>query len=380
MTTRILEALVAAESRIENDGIEIREAVASDNEALLELTRLTPMEGTIALRIDRDPDFFALPRARGEAVVFVATYGERVVGCMSAAIHTAYIGGVPERIAHATDLKVHREFNGRRLGVRLIRQAEAYLRGRGVDLSFNLVADGNQRVMRLSHGRHGTPVPMMLGKFFVDQLIASPFRAKSKRYRVEEAVPKDLPEIAAMLDRNRRGRSFAPPVSAADLEGATAGAARAHFRKMLVVRDSSQVIATLTIEDTQGLRQNVLIGLPWSIHLALGMLRLLALPVPGLRIPRLGEPLAILYVRWMACADGHEPALRVLLSEARAEAFHRRFIFLSLGLHERDPLRSVVRGIPRLTFTSRAMATSLIQPDRVQGFVDQVPFEDFALV
>jgi ribosomal protein S18 acetylase RimI-like enzyme len=379
MTTRTLEAPVA-ESDVEGDGIEIREAVASDNEALLELTSLTPMEGTIALRIDREPDFFALPRARGEAVVFVATYGERVVGCMSAAIHAAYIGGVAERIAHATDLKVHREFNGRRLGARLIRRTEAYLRDRGVDLTFNLVADGNERVMRLSHGRHGTPVPVMLGRFFVDQLVASPFRVRSKKYRVERASEDDLAEIAAMLDHDRRERSFAPPVTAANLEDATAQAPAGRFRKMLVVRDSGRVIATLTIEDTQDLRQNVLIGLPWSIHLALGVLRLLALPVRGLRIPRLGGPLAILYVRWMACAEGHEPALRALLSEARAEAFRRRFIFLSVGLHERDPLRSVVSGIPRLTFTSRAMATSLIRPDRVQGLVDQTPFEDFALV
>jgi len=296
---------------------------------------------------------------------------------MSASIHTVYIGGVPERIAHATDLKVHPDFTGRQLGARLIVQTEAYLRNRGVDLTFNLVADGNRRVMRLSHGRHGTPVPVMLGKFFVDQIVAVPFRRRSKQYAAQEAEVKDLPEIAAMLDRNHRARNFAPPVSMADLADA---ATTARFRKMLVVRNSGQVIATLTIEDTRDLRQNVLIGLPWSIHLALGVLRLLALPVRGLRIPRLGEPLAILYVRWMACAEGHESALRLLLSEARVEAFRRKFIFLSVGLHERDPLRSVVAGFPRLTFTSRAMATSLIQRGRAKYLADQVSYEDFALV
>jgi GNAT superfamily N-acetyltransferase len=379
MTTRVLENAITTESCPESDGIEIREAVASDNVALLQLTRMTPMAGTIALRIDREPDFFALPRARGEAVVFVATCGERVVGCMSASIHRACIGGAVERIAHATDLKVHPDYTGRRLGVRLIQQVEAYLRGRGIDLSFSLVADGNERMMRLLHGRHGTPELVMLGSFFVDQLVASPFRLKSKRYVVEEAGAKDLPEIAAMLDRHSRERNFAPPVSLADLDTDTAATA-ARFRKMLVVRDSGRMIATLTIEDTRHLRQNVLVGLPWSVHLALGGLRLLALPFPGLRIPRLGEPLAILYVRWMACVEGHKSALSQLLLEARAEAFRRKFIFLSVALHERDPLRSVVTGIPRLTFTSRAMATSLIQPGRVQGLVSQVPYEDFALV
>jgi GNAT superfamily N-acetyltransferase len=372
------EAPAAEESHLETDGIGIREAVASDNDALLQLTRATPMQGTIALRIDRDPDFFALPRARGEAIVFVATCGERLVGCMSAAIHMAYISGIRERIAHATDLKVHPDFTGKRLGARLIRHTEAYLRSRGVDLCFNLVADGNHHVMHLSHGRHGTPVPVMLGRFFVDQLVASPFRARSKRYRVEEAGPEDIPEIAAMLDRRSSQRSFAPPISVGDFDVSAATPAR--FRKMLMVRDAGRVIATLTIEDTHDLRQNVLIGIPWSIHLALGVLRLMALPVPGLRIPRLGEPLAILYVRWMACSDGNESALRQLLSEARAEAFKRAFVFVSVGLHERDPLRAVVAGIPRLTFTSRAMATSLIEPDRVQSLVNQIPYEDFALV
>jgi hypothetical protein len=51
-----------------------------------------------------------------------------------------------------------------------------------------------------------------------------------------------------------------------------------------------------------------------------------------------------------------------------------------LKLHERDPLRFVVAGIPRFTFTSRAMATSLITPNRVKSLVNQVPYEDFGLV
>jgi hypothetical protein len=140
------------------------------------------------------------------------------------------------------------------------------------------------------------------------------------------------------------------------------------------------VIATLTVEDTQSLRQNVLIGLPALLRFALGVLRVLALPIPGLNIPRVGEPLAMLYVRFMACAAGHEAALRPLIAEARVEAFRRRVTFLSVGLHERDPLRCVVASTPRFTFTSRAMATSLIMPNRVKSLVNQVPYEDFALV
>ena len=65
---------------------------------------------------------------------------------------------------------------------------------------------------------------------------------------------------------------------------------------------------------------------------------------------------------------------------ARVDAFRRRFTFLSPGFHERDPLRIVVAGIPRFTFTSRAMATSLIKTNRDETLVNRVPYEDFALV
>lgn len=362
----------------ESDAIQIREAVPADNVALLQLTRVTPMAGKISLRIDRDPDFFALPKARGETRVFVASFENRVVGCMSASIHTAYVRGVLERVAHATDLKVHPDFTGRRLAVRLISTIENYVRDCGVDLSFSLVADGNQRVMVLCEGRHATPVQVMLGRFRVDQILPSPFARRSKRYRVEEAEAKDLAEIAEMLDRKHRERNFAPPVAADDLERAVAGPA--HFHKVMIVRESGHVIATLTVEDTQYLRQNVLVGLPTYLRVVLGLLRILALPIPGRRIPRVGQPFATLYVRFLACAGEHEEALRCLLAQARVEAFRHRFTFLSIGIHERDPLRTLVTGLPRLSFTSLAMATSVIQHGRVKSLTDQIPYEDYALV
>jgi hypothetical protein len=153
-----------------------------------------------------------------------------------------------------------------------------------------------------------------------------------------------------------------------------------HFRSMLVAREANKVVATLTTDDTRMLRQNVLIGLPTSLRIAVAGLRVLVFPIPGLDVPHVGSQLSMLYVRFMACIEGHEEALRPMIAEARALAYRHRFTFLSVGLHERDPLRFVVEGIPRFTFTSRSMATSAITPDRVKSLVNQIPYEDYALV
>jgi predicted N-acetyltransferase YhbS len=359
---------------------EIREATDADNEGLLALTRATPMGGRIALRIDREPDFFALLRARGEAIVYVATHEGEIIGCLSAAVHRSYVRGVLERIAHVGDMKVHPLYRGKRVTLRLIAALQVRLQAEGVDVCFSLVADGNKPVMTIAEGKHGTPAQVQLGRFFVDELLPSPFRRKPGRYVIEEAQDADAEQIAAIVDKVSQARNFSPPVHCEDMRDSLKRAPSGDFRRTLVARDSGRIVATLTVEDTRSLRQNVLVGLPPVLRMLLIVLRVLMFPFSGFSVPQLGGQLSMLYVRLMGCSAGCEDALRALIAEARRCAYHSRFTFLSVGLHERDPLRFVVKGIPRFTFTSRSMATSAITPDRVRTLIDLIPYEDFALV
>jgi predicted N-acetyltransferase YhbS len=380
MTLNTMDDPRAADNTDAVDRIEIREATNADNDALLVLTRATPMGGRISLRIDREPDFFSLLRARGDAVVYVATHDQEVIGCLSAAIHSSYVRGTLEKIAHVGDMKVHPNFRGRRVTLRLIAALQVHLQSEGVDVCFSLVADGNKPVMTIAEGKHGTPAQVQLGRFFVEELIPSPFRRKSRRYLIEPACEQDVPEIAGILDGLSRKMNFAPPIHSDDVQKLIEPGGPEAFRSLLVAREAGRVVATLTVEDTRTLRQNVLVGLPTSLRIVVAVLRVLVLPIPGLSVPHVGSQLSMLYVRFMGCMEGCEEALRPLIAEARALAYRHRFTFLSVGLHERDPLRFVVEGIPRFTFTSRSMATSAITPDRVRSLVDQIPYEDYALV
>ena len=192
------------------DRVDIREADEADNEGLLSLTRITPMDGAISLRIDREPDFFALLRLRGKSKVFVAARGRQIIGCISVALRTAYISGVPETIAYIGDMKVHPSFTGSRVAARLIKALEADMRVAGIDTGFCVAADGNHRVMPLLEGRLGMPRWVPLGRFLVSGLVPSPFKRYTKRYLIGAAEPADLPAIATLLDRFHRSRQFAP--------------------------------------------------------------------------------------------------------------------------------------------------------------------------
>jgi predicted N-acetyltransferase YhbS len=357
----------------------IREATPADNDALLALTRATPMAGTIALRIDRDPDFFALLAARGEPLVLVATSDDEIIGCVSATMNVAYVNGSLERVAHIADLKVHPLLRGRRLGARLVAALEARMRARGIDLCFALVADGNHQMTPIADGSHGSHPGTSLGRFTVDQVMPSPSLARVDDRDIGEARDADCEQIAALLDGSHQRRLGAPPVTPAKVREHLTGTPT-RFVKTLVARDSSGVVATLTIEDTQSLRQNVVIGLPTALRAALAAVRVATLPIRGFAVPRIGQPLTMLYARHVGCRDGHVGAFRALLRRARAEAFRRRVAFLSVGLHERDPLRVALTGMPRLTFRSQSMVGALLSPGRAETLASATPFEDFALV
>jgi predicted N-acetyltransferase YhbS len=362
------------------DRIEIRQADEADNEGLLTLTRMTPMAGAISLRIDREPDFFALLRLRGRSRVFVATRGRQVIGCVSVALRSAYISGVPETIAYIGDMKVHPSFSGSPVAVRLIKAVETDMRLAGIDVGFCVAADGNHRVMPLLAGRAGMPRWVPLGRFLVNGLIPSPFKSYSKRYATDAAQAADIPAITMLLDRFHRSRQFAPQLQEDEIAQILPTRLEEPFPRTFVARQGQRVVATLTLYDTGPVKRNIFLNAPASLKGALALLRVAAAPFPGFQVPRMGQALRLLSARYAACEDGHEAALEALLALARAEAFRYRFTFLMLGLHERDPLRSLVRRIPRFTFSSLALATSLGDPGGLEKRFAGIPFEDYALV
>jgi predicted N-acetyltransferase YhbS len=306
--------------------------------------------------------------------------GPQVIGCISAALRTAYISGVPETIAYIGDMKVHPSFSGSLVAVRLIKALEADLRLNSIDLCFCVAADGNHRVMPLFEGRLGMPRWVRLGRFLVNGLVPSPFTGHSKHYPIDAAQAADIPALTSLLDRFHRTRQFAPQLAEDEIAQTLSNSPAEPFPRTFVARIGHRVVATLTLCDTASVKRNVLLNAPASLKAALALLRVVAAPFPDFRVPRMGQALRLLTARYAACEDAHHPALEALLALARAEAFRHGFSFLMIGLHESDPLRSLVRGIPRFTFSSLALATSLGDPSGLENRVAGIPFEDYALV
>ena len=190
-------------------------------------------------------------------------------------------------------------------------------------------------------------------------MIPSPFKVHSKRYSIEPAQLEDIPAITSLLDRFHRSRQFAPQLREDEIAQTFAANHGQSFPKTFVARSRQRVVATLTLCDTGPVKRTVLLNAPVALKAALTLLRIAAGPFPGFQVPRMGQALRLLNARYAACEDHHQAALGALIAFGRVEAFRHGFTFLLFGAHERDPLRNLVRRIPRFTFSSLGMATSL---------------------
>jgi hypothetical protein len=359
-------------NRPARDPCQIRLATDADNNGLLELTRRTPMNGRIALRIDRDPDFFALVRDRGHGAVFVALRDERVVGSISIALRHVYTGGTVVRAAYIADLKADPDIAGTRVLLRLFDAATRYSMEHDILLVWCLVASGNERVLPLLSGRLGLPRFVSAGRFCVDELLNIPWPRRSpSSYVIDHASDHDEEELILLRDSFHRTRELALVEGPSPCHG-TIG--------RLVARHASGIVAALEIFDPGSIKRNVLLDAPLSTRILLNVLRPVCATLRGPPLPRIGEPVRLAYIRRFACDRHHTAALASLIDRARSIALKLGFTFTAFGVHERDPFRRVVAGLPRFSFSSHLYVASLRQPGILDAAMTGVPIEDYSFV
>jgi hypothetical protein len=338
------------------------------------------MHGVISLRIDRDPDFFQLLHMRGQAKAFVATVEHRIVGCISVVYQSVFVGGEPQTIGHVRDLKVHPSLHGSRVALTLIKTLLDYLRTQDADLYFCIVTEGNTKVLPLLQGRLGIPKFESLGRFLISAMLPSPLQPSGKRYTIETAREDDVQDVCRLCNAFNKSYQLAPVLTASEFASPAGSAGDDSPMRRLVARQDGTIRATLCAFDTSGAKQNVVMGMPIILRTAMRALRLSSKVFPFWTFPNIGDVVHILYLRNAAFEDGHHHALRMLLQRVRNEAFREKYSFVVIGMHERDPLRFLVHGLPKFTFVSHGFVTSLRHDRALLAIVvSGIPMEDFAL-
>ena len=356
----------------------VTEASEKDNKDLLELCRLSPMDGIIAMRIEREPDFFNLVKRRGRGKVFIITDKESTAGCLSVTFSEQYLFGSPVKVGYLADLRIHPDYYGSRAAYLLSKSAHEYFRQEDADIIYCMTSEGNDRILPLFQGRLGFPEFECLGRFHVRAMLPSMKDAKSRKYNfISESSPNKI--VSAIAEYNKCFE-FAPFIrDIHDIRSEKVGGNDPLIEYSVI--DDDKLAAYLMVQGLSQAKQNVVISIPRGISLFLKTLHFIGSIMPMYQLPSVGSELKMLYIKTFCYIHGHDNALKFLIDKARKYAYENHYSLLTLGLHEKDPFLPVLRKIPGFTFMSRGYVASIKNnPALVKEILRGIPYEDFSLV
>lgn len=339
----------------------VREATPADNAALVGLAAACTMEGDVALRMDRAPDFFALNALEGDAWrVGVAVNDDEVVGCVAASRREVWMNGVPAVMGYASDFKVHPAFRGTGTADVLahwVTDTIADMCGEDTPTMLTILG-GNSRMENRARGPRGAP---RLSRFATLCVHAIPLLwrrdARVAGIAVRAASPADLEPMAQLWGTVAPGRQLADVMDADSLASWIAQAPGLSTGDYLLAHDPrGRLLGFVGIWDQSRLKTLRIVS--YSPHLAL-VRRAVNVVAPLVGAPRLPPPGGALPALATVHACAAEPVvLRALL----LEAYHRhrggRHALLTIGLDVRDPLLAATRGLLAQPTTVHAYVTT----------------------
>lgn len=349
--------------------IDYRIATEEDNRQLIELTAESGMDGEIALRIDRNPDFFSLLKLRGESTVIVAIEDQKIIGSLSVSIQDVFIDGQLCPVNYVGDFKVLESYRKRGVGMNLLNFLAEKLYSSGKDLVFLNIAKGNQKPVSFSTNKKNYPDFVNVGTFNVYQFIGKKRTSSQLECKIEQS--ENTEEVRAFFAENYKKYELGVHIVKEKLDGT----------EIFIIRENNSIIGAISLMDTMSVKQNIVIRVSWKLNLILKVMNAIG-PFLGLsKMPLFREPVQMIYIKYLALKSKDKRVMKMLIDHARFVAFEKSYSFVSIGLHDKDPLTELLSGMIKFIFKSNGLITSLKgNVSYLEKVKNGIPYEDFSLV
>ncbi len=349
--------------------ISYRLADLKDNSQLLALTKSSSMTGKMALRIDRHPNFFNLIKLRDQSKVFVATEDSKIIGSICVSSEDVYINKSISPLFYICDFKVAPSHRNKGIGLQLTNEVVKYLETKDADFAFLNVSKGNRKPFVFFSDRSHYPDFENIGVFKIFQFIGSRQYQFKTKYNIESSLINE--ELIDFYNTYYSKHELATVITKKKLENTI----------LYVVRENDKIIAAMNLIDTMHMKQNVVLKLPLHIKYFSKIFNALSQVLKLSKIPEENEPIKMLYIKYFAVANYDKSLINALIKCAKADVYKKSYSFVSLGLHEKDPLIKYLPKVLRFTFYSIGMLVSMKNSKHLIAQIKNgIPYKDYSIV
>lgn len=369
---------------------EFMSAGPADEPEIRRLVGATPMPGAVAIRFEREPDYFLGCSIMGDPCdVLIARHlpdGE-LAGMLCRAERPAFVNGRETRIGYIGQIRAARRFQGRWL---LHRGLPVFARRSPPGmLYFGVMARENPRARGALIERRragGFAATRLAGWTTYALVLRGPRGATGGRRRSRDGPAgleigrgslETIEEIVAFLRRVGATRQLCPAYRVEDFVqgGRTRGLA---LGDLLVARHRGAVTGVLGMWDQSAYKQDVVGSLGPVLGRLAPLYDLGARLVNARPLPREGDTIRSGFAAFVAVEGDRPPVLRALVDEARALAWDRGLTYLTIGLADRDPLLAAVRRSLHVTYRSDLFVMSWDASGPASRLDARVPYIEIA--
>jgi hypothetical protein len=365
-------------------------AGTADEPEIRRLVGATPMPGAVAIRFEREPDYFLGCSIMGDPCdVLIARHlpdGE-LAGMLCRAERAAFVNGRETRIGYIGQIRAADRYRGRWLlqrGLPLFRHhsppgmlyfgvmARENPRARGVLIERR--PPGGLHAARLSGW---TTYAIVLRRRRGGRAGSSARPNRRDGLAIERGSVDRLEEIVAFLRRVGAGRQLYPAYREEDfLDGRRMRGLAVD--DIAVARRGGAIVGVMGMWDQSGFKQDVIDDLGPRLRRFRPAYDLAARLIGARPLPREGEVLRSAFASFVAVEGDDFAVMRALLRDTCDRACALGHTYVTLGLADADPLLAAARRTFHITYRSDLFLLSWDAPDPAAGLDGRVPYIEIA--
>lgn len=309
----------------------IRQARDEDNQALLNLEKMCPQGTGLVLLFDRSPDFFLRSKMHGNYRVYVAEEEAKIVGTVGTTVKEVDVNGKKIKAIYVYDLRVRPDCRGKGLGASLVRQALE--KDDQAQLAYGIIMEENNPSIALFR-------KMGFQKIHDITTLNLPLYERETRttHKIRTMTAEDVPRVVELINDRYRDYSFFSPLSATDFLDRMKQLPGYGLEKVQIIEMGNRIVACAGLWDYSEVFRISALRVSMKMKWLAYLLRFVNLFKKTMRLPLVGEPFRLMYVRDFAFTDDTD-SLEDLVEHCLNLAHHHGCNFLSFDL---DPADSAI--------------------------------------
>ena len=323
------------------------------DQGIRSLLARNPILGNISLTYQKDPSFFeALQVGNRQAKVLVAAEGDEIVGFQSVSSREVFVNGRKENIGYLSNLRLDKKYQQSGIfkrGINFLKENRHQL---AVPFYFSSIISANKLVLKkLIKPRPDGLQFVSQGGYLTKAVILLNHKKKiSGSYEIIRGSQNNLDEIILFLEAEGKKKNLFPCYNREDFNS--------DFLKDFKIEDfylavkDDRIVGMVGKWDQNNFKQNVIAGYSLAFKAFRSIYNAVGKVFHWPAIPAIGEKINFLYISFIAVADNDQKVFGDLLKAVYNDELKSKYLYLVLGLNERDPLIKALAGFICLTYRS----------------------------